>query len=87
MEGLFLSGVVGVAIGIPLGVFCMALVAAADRDRIPEPSPGADARCEDRVAARATSGRASGTAAVERATRVVPESAHAVASPRTRDYA
>ena len=48
MEHLLLT-VFGVAIGAPLGVFCMALFAAADRERFPEPSPDADARREDRV--------------------------------------
>jgi hypothetical protein len=39
MEHLLLAGVVGVFVGVLLGVFFMALLAAADRDRFPEPSP------------------------------------------------
>jgi hypothetical protein len=39
MEHLLLAGVVGVFIGALLGVLFIALLAAADRDRLPEPSP------------------------------------------------
>jgi predicted PurR-regulated permease PerM len=39
MEHLLLAGVVGVFIGVLLSVFFIALLAAADRDRLPEPSP------------------------------------------------
>jgi hypothetical protein len=39
MEYLLLAGVVGLFLGVFLGVFLMALLGAADRDRLPEPLP------------------------------------------------
>ena len=39
MEYLLLAGVVGLFLGVLLAVFFMALLGAADRDRLPEPSP------------------------------------------------
>ena len=39
MEYLLLAGAVGLFFGVLLGVFFMALLGAADRDRLPEPSP------------------------------------------------
>jgi hypothetical protein len=39
MEHLLLAGMVGLFLGVLLGVFFMALLGAADRDRLPEPTP------------------------------------------------
>ena len=39
MEYVLLASVVGLFLGVLLGVFFMALLGAADRDRFPEPSP------------------------------------------------
>ena len=39
MEHFFFAGVVCVFIGALLGAFFIALLAAADRDRLPEPHP------------------------------------------------
>ncbi len=39
MGYLLLVGLVGLFSGVFLGVFCMALLAAADRNRFPAPSP------------------------------------------------
>ena len=39
MASFFPAGVVGLFIGFLLGVVCMAMLAASDRDRLPEPPP------------------------------------------------
>jgi hypothetical protein len=39
MEYLLLAGVAVLFLGVLLGVFLMALLSAADRDRLPEPLP------------------------------------------------
>ncbi|MBP1774812.1 MAG: hypothetical protein H6Q86_818 [candidate division NC10 bacterium] len=39
MASFLPAGVVGLFIGFLLGVLCMALLAASDRDRLPEPPP------------------------------------------------
>lgn len=85
---LLLAGMVGLFLGVLLGVFLMALLNAADRDRLPEPLPERSHALsgpwpDGPAPSFAGIGGSRGDGAVFRLT----EAAHGVAGTGARNYA